>query len=108
MPPLPVLPGLHVVRALEKVGFEVVGIPIPEATSFGAVGSEYFRPAGEGHHPARMGLPSDEMARKFLIEPPGAASLPTEPAPGRRLKEMDFTGRIIWSGNRPSAAQPRT
>ena len=26
MPPLPVLPGLHVVRALEKAGFEVVRI----------------------------------------------------------------------------------
>ena len=56
MPPLPVLPGLHVVRALEKVGFEVVGIPIPEATSFGAVGSEYFRPTGSRPSPCADGV----------------------------------------------------
>jgi hypothetical protein len=86
MPPLPVLPGVRVVRALEKA-WTNLRFHMPEKNSMseseirlvGAAGSEHCARRGAGHHPARMGLPSDEMARNFLIEPPGGASLPTAP-----------------------------
>src|ERR1039458_7372899 len=74
----------------------------------GAVGSEPRARRGAGHHPARMWLPSDEMARNFLIEPPGGASLPTAPSPGRRLPDSGggHSRKATRSTQRPRTQSP--